>query len=320
MRARRRLFTALAASTVLALAATPAAQAADKRLAGADRYETAAAVSQQFTGSPIAPVFLATGENFPDALAAAAAAGATRSRVLLTGRYTVPAATLAELKTLHASEIYVVGSTASVSTEVETALTRLDYSTVRLDGADRYETAAYVATSLFSDPDTVFLATGENYPDALAGAAAAGRIGAPVLLVRPDALPEVVADSFSDEAYARFKPSRFFVLGDEKAVSNAVIDQVKALGFQGATFERLAGADRYATAVAVGRRFFPTSTQAVLAVGDNFPDALAAGPFAAETGAPLLLTQKASTPSATQAELDRRQPTDRIYVGAAQPS
>jgi putative cell wall-binding protein len=198
-------------------------------------------------------------------------------------------------------------------------LQRLGYSVLRLDGEDRYDTSAVVAQILFDKPDTVFLATGENYPDALSGAAAAGSIGAPVLLVRPNGLPDPIRDALTAD-FLPLKPSRFIVLGDEKAVSNTVLDQIKALGFQGATFERLAGADRYATAVAVGRRFFPTSTQAVLAVGDNFPDALAAGPFAAETGAPLLLTQKASTPAATQAELDRRQPNDRIYVGAAQPS
>ncbi|WP_380171205.1 cell wall-binding repeat-containing protein [Kineococcus sp. DHX-1] len=316
---RRRLFTVLAASTVLALAAAPAAQAADKRLAGNDRYETAAAVSQAFEGAQYAPVFLATGENFPDALAAAAAAGADQSRVLLTGRYTLPAATLAELKAREPLGVYIVGGTSSVSAEVETSLERLGYSTLRLSGEDRYDTSAVVAQILFDDPDTVFLATGENYPDALSGAAAAGSIGAPVLLVRPNSLPEPIRAALTDE-FLPLKPSRFIVLGDEKAVSGAVLDQIKTLGFQGATFERLAGADRYATSVAVGRRFFPTSTSAVLAVGDNFPDALAAGPFAAETGAPLLLTQKTTTPAATQAELDRRQPTDRVYVGAAQPS
>lgn len=316
---RRRLFTVLAASTVLALGAAPAAQAADKRLAGNDRYETAAAVSQAFAGAQYAPVFLATGENFPDALAAAAAAGADQSRVLLTGRYTLPAATLAELTAREPLGVYIVGGTSSVSAEVETSLERLGYSTLRLSGQDRYDTSAVVAQILFDDPDTVFLATGENYPDALSGAAAAGSIGAPVLLVRPNGLPEPIRAALTDE-FLPLKPSRFIVLGDEKAVSTTVIDQIKALGFQGATFERLAGADRYGTAVAVGRRFFPTSTSAVLAVGDNFPDALAAGPFAAETGAPLLLTQKTSTPAATQAELDRRQPADRVYVGAAQPS
>ncbi|MEZ0494506.1 cell wall-binding repeat-containing protein [Kineococcus sp. TBRC 1896] len=315
----RRLLTALAAATVLALAAAPAAQAADGRLAGADRYETAVAVSRAFEGSRYAPVFLATGENFPDALAAAAAAGADQSRVLLTGRYALPQSTLDELAARQPFGVYIVGGTPSVSTEVETALERLGYSVLRLDGEDRYDTSAVVAQILFDDPDTVFLATGENFPDALSGAAAAGSVGAPVLLVRPDGLPDPIRSALTDD-FLPLEPSRFIVLGDERAVSNVVLDQIRALGFQGATFERLAGADRYATSVAVGRRFFPTSTHVVLAVGDDFPDALAAGPFAAATGAPLLLTQRTTTPAATQVELDRRQPSDRFFVGAAQPN
>jgi putative cell wall-binding protein len=316
---RRRLITALAASTVLGLAVAPAAQAADVRVAGNDRYETAALVSQRFAGSQYAPVFLATGENFPDALAAAAAAGSQQSRVLLTGRYAVPQSTLDELKARGTTYVYLVGGTASVSTEVETSLERAGYSVLRLDGDDRYDTSAVVAQVLFDDPDTVFIATGENYPDALSGAAAAGSVGAPVLLVRPGSLPDPVKDALTTD-YPQLRPSRFIVLGDEKAVSGAVIDQIKALGFQGATFERLSGPDRYATAVAVGRRFFPAGQSVVLAVGDNFPDALAAGPFAASLGAPLLLTQATSSPAATRADLDQRQSADRYFVGAAQPS
>ncbi|MEZ0165824.1 cell wall-binding repeat-containing protein [Kineococcus sp. LSe6-4] len=315
----RRLITALAASTVLALATAPAAQAVDGRLAGADRYETAVAVSRAFEGSRYAPVFLATGENFPDALAAAAAAGADQSRVLLTGRYALPPSTLDELAARRSAAVYVVGGTPSVSTEVQTTLERLGHTVLRFAGEDRYDTSAVAAQILFDDPDTVFLATGENFPDALSGAAAAGSIGAPVLLVRPDGLPDPVRSALTDDVLP-LRPSRFVVLGDENAVSGAVLDQVRALGFQDATFERLAGPDRYATSVAVGRRFFPTSTHVVLAVGDDFPDALAAGPFAAATGAPLLLTQRTTTPAATRAELDRRQPADRYFVGAAQPN
>jgi len=315
----RRTAAVLASAAALGLLAATPAQAADSRVFGADRYGTAAAVSQHFTGSAYAPVFLATGENFPDALAASAAAGGDQSRVLLTGRYALPQATIDELARLKATSVYLIGGTSSVSTAVETDLARRGYSVLRLDGDNRYETATDVAQILFHDPDTVFLATGQNYPDALAGAAAAGSIGAPILLVGQNSVPDALKDAMTG-SYATIKPSRFFILGGEGAISSGVIDQIRALGYQGATFERVGGNDRYATAVAVGQRFFPASTSVVLAVGDNFPDALAAGPFAAETAAPLLLTQVGSTPGATADELARRNPQDRVYVGAAQPS
>ncbi|WP_432493738.1 cell wall-binding repeat-containing protein [Kineococcus auxinigenes] len=316
---RRPALLTLTLAAALGVATAVPAQAADERIFGQDRYGTAAAVSAQFEGSSYA-VYLATGENFPDALAAGAAAAGDQTRVLLTGRYTVPQATLDELERLGTSAINLIGGTASVSTAVETELKRLGYSVLRLDGDDRYDTSVTTARILFDEPDTIFLATGENYPDALAGAAAAGSQGAPIVLVGRTSLPEPVRYALSGETFLPLKPSRFIVLGGQSAISDTVLDQIRALGYQDATFERLEGADRYGTAVAVGQRFFPDSTAAVLAVGENYPDALAAGPFAANTAAPLLLTGAATTPQATQAELDRRGTTDRFYVGAARPS
>ncbi|WP_369070511.1 cell wall-binding repeat-containing protein [Kineococcus terrestris] len=317
---RRSTLLALTLAGAFGLSTALPAQAADQRLFGPDRYATAAAVSQAFDGNVYAPVYLATGENFPDALAASAAAGADQSRVLLTGRYALPQATVDELARLEAFAVYVIGGTNSVSTAVERELERLGYVVLRLSGDDRYDTAATAAQILWDEADTVFLATGENYPDALAGAAAAGNQGAPILLVGRDRLPAPVAELLTPGAPFGLAPSRFFVLGGQGAVSDTVLDQVRALGYQGATFERLGGATRYETAVAVGRRFFDGSTGAVLAVGDNYPDALAAGPFAAEAAAPLLLTRAGGTPEETRAELDRRQPADRWFVGAARPS
>ncbi|NAZ83922.1 hypothetical protein GTR02_19095 [Kineococcus sp. R8] len=316
---RHRVTAALATTAVVSLIAATPAQAADSRVFGGDRYGTAAAVSQLLEDGSFNSVYLATGENFPDALAASAAAGGDQSRVLLTGRYVLPQATRDEMARLDASVVYLVGGTASVSTEVETELDRLGYTVLRLDGENRYDTSATVAQILFDDPDTVFLATGQNYPDALAGAAAAGSLGAPIVLVGQTTVPEAVREALTDD-FLPLRPSRFFVLGGQGAIPDGVIDQIRGLGYQNATFERVGGDDRYATAVAVGQRFFASSPSVVLAVGDNFPDALAAGPFAAQTSAPLLLTQAATTPGATAAELARRNPQDRVYVGAARPS
>ena len=89
-------------------------------------------------------------------------------------------------------------------------------------GGDRYATAAAVAARPFSDTgQTVWLATDTEFPDALAGVAAAGVVGGPVLLVRPDALPPVTA-----EQLARLAPARIAVLGGTAAISDAVVEQI----------------------------------------------------------------------------------------------
>ena len=158
------------------------------RIAGSDRYSTAALISADAFPKGAEVAFVVDGGDFPDALAAGASAANRNGPVLLTNTDIVPASTMAELDRLDVDEIVIVGGTAAVSASVATALTAVAPVT-RIAGADRYATAA--AASAFSFPSgvgTIYLATGEDYPDALAGAAAAGANGGPVLLTRSGAL------------------------------------------------------------------------------------------------------------------------------------
>ena len=159
-----------------------------ERVAGVDRYRTAAAISQEWESSDI--VLLASGMDFPDALSAAAAAGVEGAPVLLTRQHAVPGATLAELERLDPSTVYVIGGEMAVSDDAaEQAGEYADV--VRLGGLDRYRTASTVAHEFFSSPTAeAFLATGRDFPDALAAAPAAAMNGGPVLLTRPDAVPD----------------------------------------------------------------------------------------------------------------------------------
>jgi spore germination protein YaaH len=91
------------------------------RLAGSDRYATAAAVSAATYAPGVPVVYLATGANFPDALAGAAAAGYQRGALLLVARDSLPAATKAELARLKPARIVVLGSTAAISSAVPPA-------------------------------------------------------------------------------------------------------------------------------------------------------------------------------------------------------
>ena len=77
--------------------------------------------------------------------------------------------------------------------------------------------------------------------------------------------------------------------------------------------ERLAGADRYATAAAISRRFFASAGTVFVATGAGFPDGLAAGPAAAKLGGPVLFVAQNSVPAATRTEISRLRP-QKIYV------
>lgn len=159
------------------------------RLAGADRYQTAALIAER--AFPTADtVYIATGTNFPDALAAVPAAANDEAPILLVKDDGIPGATAEQLARLRPKTIKIVGGVAVVSPAIESALRAYAGSVTRLSGANRYATAAAISKATFpTGAPTIFITTGSNFPDALAGSAAAGSIGAPVLLSAARSLP-----------------------------------------------------------------------------------------------------------------------------------
>ncbi len=280
------------------------------RLAGADRFATAATVSSRHfgVGAPIA--YVATGRNFPDALAAGAAAGAQGGPILLTEPSALPKPTRDELSRLRPQRIVVLGGTAVVSQNV---LNQLDaYTTgsiTRLAGSDRYATAAAVSRATFAPVvPAAFIATGESFPDALSAGPAAIRSHGPVLLTARGTAPQALRDELQ-----RLQPQRIYLLGGTSAVTDGVKQTLQ--GYTGAPIVRLAGADRFATAVAVSRTFFSRPPATYLATGMNFPDALSAVPAAGRAGTPLLLVGPATVPAPVRAELTRLFPPRCYLIG-----
>lgn len=169
-----------------------------RRIAGADRYATAAAVAEELelvVGAPsVHEAFLARGDRFPDAIAVSPLSASHGVPVLLTRPSTMPTATAEALASIQATEVVIVGSVAAVSAEVATAVSALPGMTVtRWAGADRYETTAQVARNGIArgwvSAEYFGIATGSNFPDALGGGALAAHAGGVVLLSAPTALP-----------------------------------------------------------------------------------------------------------------------------------
>jgi putative cell wall-binding protein len=282
------------------------------RLAGPDRYATAAAVSAATFSPGVPAAFVATGATFPDALAGGPAAALTRAPVLLTTPTSVPAATANELRRLRPGRIYVLGSSGAISDGVARQLAGFTGGGVtRLGGADRYATAASVSRAFFSPGvPAAFVATGANYPDALSGGPAAAASRSPLLLTRLDSVPSATAAEIQ-----RLRPAKIYILGSTGVVSDAAANQLRSVS--GAEIVRLAGADRYATSAAISRQFFGAPPAAYLATGVNFPDALAAVPPAGISAAPLLLVQPTGIPAAISTELRRIWPPRTVILGSS---
>jgi len=167
-----------------------------KRLAGLNRYETAKAIAAELENilgeDTIKKVYVATGLNFPDALAASGAAAKEGCPVILTGTTVLPDAAKQAIEGLGADEAVILGGEGVVSVAVEAQLVAAGINPLkitRLSGPTRYDTAKAVAdwsvggSGPTFDADDVYVATGLNFPDALASGVLAARDNAPTLLV-----------------------------------------------------------------------------------------------------------------------------------------
>ncbi|MBW3536759.1 MAG: cell wall-binding repeat-containing protein [Actinobacteria bacterium] len=148
-----------------------------RRLAGADRFATAAAIAPEVNPTPN-EAFLVSGASFPDAVLAGAPAGHRRSPILLVGPSSVPPATDAYLKAHSSLPRVLVGGPAVVSD----AVAKSTGVSERVAGPDRYSTSAAVSEKYFPGGNRVALASGLRFQDALLASAEAGRDGYPVVL------------------------------------------------------------------------------------------------------------------------------------------
>lgn len=285
------------------------------RLAGAERAETAARISAATFAPGVDVAYVATMADFPDALTGAPLAGLQGAPVLLVGE-DVPRPTRTELERLRPGRIAVLGGPHVVPASVEQALAALTGGPVdRVAGDTRFGTAAAVAAAYEPGVEVVFIASGAGFPDALTGGAAAAAARAPLLLVADDeagggagGVPIETRD-----ALERLRPGRIVVLGGQLVVPGPVVDAVG--GITGAPVERLAGADRYATAAAVSSSFAVPGAAAFVASGADFPDALTAVPAAAAAGTSVILTPPVDVPASVTEELERLGPSQMTVVG-----
>ncbi len=263
-----------------------------ERIAGSNRIDTAIAASRAGWDRSQSAV-LATAGAFPDALVGGPVAARLGAPLLLTSADALPNAVGDELERLGVERVYLLGGPEAISEAVARSVQDLASRPAvhRISGRDRYATAAAAATAAADDADTVVLAAGADFPDALAGSSLpSGAERSPVLLVTRDRLPAPTA-----ELLATLRPRHLVVVGGSAALSPAVASAAaRAAG--GARIKRLAGPHRYATATAVLEealgRVGDEQRPLIVATGAAFPDALAAGALAGRLDGLVALTPR----------------------------
>lgn len=166
-----------------------------------------------------------------------------------------------------------------------------DLNVRRIAGNDRYETSVEISKDLYEKSDSVVIALGMDFPDALVGGTLAVQLDIPTLLVRRDSIDSVVVEEID-----RLGAKKAFVLGGEAAVSKNVEKELKDMGL---TIERIAGKNRFETADIINEKRFELredpqdgdtmSDMPYYANAFNFPDALAISPLCGVTNELLYL-------------------------------
>jgi uncharacterized surface protein with fasciclin (FAS1) repeats/putative cell wall-binding protein len=282
------------------------------RLAGANRYSTAIDIAEEaypgFEG--VTDVVIASGadRSAVDALSAAGLTGVLDAPLLLVRPTSVPDEVRAAIAGMPENvRLHIVGGPAAVSNAVRDQLAGISGVTAvhRISGADRYQTARAVASEMNSIlvargdslPNVALLANGaqrRSFFDAMALSAISAANNFPILLLQQNAIPSATA-----AALAERNLTTRIVAGGTAVVSASVFNALNAPA--GATAERWAGADRYATAATVATNAVARgwSTFEVVGVAATLPDALTGGSAVGSMGGVLLLTRTTSVPDAT---------------------
>ena len=241
------------------------------RISGKDRITTSVEISKSaYTTSE--NVVLTSGFNFADALSAGQLASALNAPLLLSSQNKLDSQTKNEIERLKAKKVYVVGGDNAISKNgIDTTLKSENIDVTRLEGQDRYSTSQKVMekTKEIINPEYLLIASGKNFPDALA------------------------ATSF----FVNHKS--VMVLSDGVTYPQSNLKQIaiggkNQLPLKGFTGRRVSGKDRYETALEIAKLSFDKNNNAILASGQVFADSLSAVSLTKKHNAPIILTQSDS--------------------------
>ncbi len=259
-----------------------------KRLAGANRYETALLAADEVIKNNAPAYFenviVANGDNFPDAL----------SGTYLATMYSCPLVLINSAKAdmvckylnknlVEDAHISIIGGQNAVKDSWLKGIEKKSRVFERLEGSNRYKTNLEILKKGYLDAADILVATGKNFADALSASAT----GLPLLLVG-DKL-----EDYQKEFLKKLQNPTFTIIGGTNAVSSSVEKELSKIGTING---RIKGDNRYQTSAYLAYHYFSPydweniPQYAVLATGSNFPDGLAGGPLARSLGkCPLLL-------------------------------
>ena len=255
------------------------------RIDGGDRIETAINISKK-NYDRAKTVIVVRHDLFPDSMTASVLAKLKDAPILLNPTDKLDSRVGDEIKRLGAQEVIIVGGQNSVSEKVREELKAYDAdkNVERIGGADRYGTSEMVAkrvVGITGKKNTGVVASGQVFPDALSVGTFASREGYPILLVKKDSVPSQIQNAIKD-----LDINKTYIAGGLNTISKSTEAKLPNL------VERMAGATRYETSVAIAKSKFGASKEAYIASGEEFADALVISPISGKLNRPTLLVSR----------------------------
>jgi putative cell wall-binding protein len=243
-------------------------------------------------------VILTRDDIFVDAMTAVPLSKKIDAPILMTPSTCLDSKVLEEIKLLKAKNVYIIGGTGAISSDVEKAVTDLGLKIIRVAGSDRYETAVQIANIVGSN-GTVYLAYGYGEPDALAISAFAAEQGNPILLTERTNL-----STHTKAALQSLAPDNVNLLGGTGIIGPEIESLLKTQY----AVERWGGKDRYGTEQIIFRNLFNSQSPLFFASalvkpedlngGVPYGDALVTAALAAKTGGFVVTIPPDTLPSA----------------------
>ena len=268
------------------------------RVSGAGRVDTSVEISK-FENNDSEKVIIADASNYPDALSASTLSDG-KYPVLLVNK-TLSDSVKREIERLSANEAIILGGENSISKSIEEQIRniRTIKSINRIYGKDRYETSINAFKS--SGKKSIVVASGQNFPDALSASGLLKESG--LILTKKNDISKDVNEAIKNSE----KTIR--VVGGQGSVSEGFYKKLP----QNRKYETIAGSDRYSTSVEVAKK--TNSKVAIIASGENFPDALAASTLSQMIEAPILLVSKDKVPASVKKYIEENKIEKAVVLG-----
>ena len=258
------------------------------RIQGKDRYETSAKICEMGWKNGSDYLVITSGEDFPDDISAAPLAASLGAPIMINNKNILNINTKNEIIRLKPRNIYIIGGYGAIAKSVEDEIRDMGYNTTRIGGANRYETSLMVAKCL-GNPESVFVARGDNFADALSAAAVASINKVPILLSPNNALPDDEKEYISQK-----KIGKSYLIGGSAVMSDNIL---RALP----NCTRIAGKNGYETNIEVLNNFYDkfNLSKVFVPTGENFPDAICSTALAGINSSPIVLASKVRDKSTT---------------------